>query len=333
MNFIEQSRAINEDLAVTPQELQVGIRQELDKRLLGEEDAKAAISLGVLTGDNVLLGGAPGSGKTDALKAVPTIIGVSEENYVRIAADKDARPKETTGASIVSVQNGERSVTEYVGQVTAATELILANEINRGSAAVVNTLLEVMENGEIERDGKIIRLVRKIGSISTMNPGDHRNQGTMPLPYAFGSRNSASALMGADAEGLHAGIEKMFVDAWNPQPVAQITTPDNILHMRERFARVDMPQQTVGRFAVQFLPGVLGVLKSMGVEEGFRFARKVHTNARALAALNGESAVDVQDVVRATKFAATGPLIIAARSIEQVKDHLDQIDQLATQKV
>jgi MoxR-like ATPase len=145
----------------------------IDRSVRGKhEQIRMAVAC-LLAEGHLLLDDVPGTGKTTLAK---TIAGSIAGSWKRVQFTPDLLPSDITGVMVYEQSNGRFRFRE--GPVFA--NVLIGDEINRGSPKTQSALLEVMEERQVTVDGVARAVPRPFFVIATQNPRDF--QGTFPLP-------------------------------------------------------------------------------------------------------------------------------------------------------
>ncbi|HYM50928.1 MAG TPA: MoxR family ATPase [Candidatus Limnocylindrales bacterium] len=150
-------------------------QSEIQKAIVGQEEAVRLCALAILTRGHVLLEGVPGTGKTLLAKCVARVLSVQ---YGRIQFTPDLMPADIVGTAVYDLQ----SRAFRIRQGPVFTNVLLADEINRAPAKVQAALLEAMEERGVSLEGQQIKLPDPFLVLATQNPVEY--EGTYPLPEA-----------------------------------------------------------------------------------------------------------------------------------------------------
>ena len=161
---------INEQKAIID-----GVRQEVNKVLVGQERLLDRMLIALTTGGHILLEGVPGLAKTTAVKTLAQALGLK---FQRISFTPDLLPADVIGTMVYNPREG--TFTPRLGPIF--TNLLLADEINRAPAKVQSALLEAMQEHQVTIGDKTYPLPEPFMVMATQNPIEQ--EGTYPLPEA-----------------------------------------------------------------------------------------------------------------------------------------------------
>ncbi|QZY56416.1 AAA family ATPase [Crassaminicella profunda] len=161
---------------IKTKELIKGIKNELSKVIVEQEEVIDLILIALLTKGHVLLEGVPGLGKTLLIKSLAKTMGIG---FNRVQFTPDLMPSDITGARIYNTK--EREFEFIKGPIF--TNLLLGDEINRTPPKTQAGLLETMEEGRVTIDGVEYKLEEPFMVFATQNPVEY--EGTYPLPEAL----------------------------------------------------------------------------------------------------------------------------------------------------
>jgi MoxR-like ATPase len=140
--------------------------------VLDEEVLRLAV-VAMLARGHVLLEDVPGVGKTLLARTLAQAIG---GEFRRVQFTPDLLPADVTGGNVFDPRSAEFSFRQ--GPIFA--NIVLADEINRGTPRAQASLLEAMGEGSVSVDGTTHRLPDPFLVIATQNPIEQ--YGTFPLP-------------------------------------------------------------------------------------------------------------------------------------------------------
>jgi MoxR-like ATPase len=136
------------------------------------EQVRMAVCCLLIEG-HLLLDDVPGTGKTTLAKTIAESV---EGTWKRVQFTPDLLPSDITGVMVYEQPSG----TFRFRQGPVFTNVLIGDEINRGSPKTQSALLEVMEERQVTTDGVSRPVPRPFFVIATQNPRDF--QGTFPLP-------------------------------------------------------------------------------------------------------------------------------------------------------
>ncbi len=155
----------------------LAILEGLDRTLYGQKELTRLVLVGALARGHVLLEGLPGLGKTELVKALATLLGLS---FKRLQFTPDLLPGDITGGHMLEDVQGSRRLVFHPGPVF--TNVLLADEINRASPKTQSALLEAMQERRVTVLGETRPLPDPFWVLATQNPIEL--EGTYPLPEA-----------------------------------------------------------------------------------------------------------------------------------------------------
>ncbi|MCD6124214.1 MoxR family ATPase [bacterium] len=155
------------------------IKEQIAKRIVGQERVIEELLIALLSGGHVLLIGVPGLAKT---LMISTLAQALDLKFSRIQFTPDLMPSDITGTEILEQDKstGERFFRFVKGPIFA--NIILADEINRTPPKTQAALLQAMQEHEVTAGDKTYKLDEPFFVLATQNPIEQ--EGTYPLPEA-----------------------------------------------------------------------------------------------------------------------------------------------------
>ena len=150
------------------------LKQEIAKRIVGQEKVIDQILLSIFSGGHSLLIGVPGLAKTLMVNTIAEALGL---HFKRIQFTPDLMPSDILGSEILDENRQFRFIK---GPVFG--NIILADEINRTPPKTQAALLEAMQERTVTVAGHNYKLDLPYFVLATQNPIEQ--EGTYPLPEA-----------------------------------------------------------------------------------------------------------------------------------------------------
>ncbi len=186
-------------------------------------DKKPQITLSlscILARGHLLIEDLPGMGKTSLARALSQVLGLTCQ---RIQFTADMLPGDLIGANIY---NERERVFEF-RRGPVFTNMLLADEINRGSPRTQSALLEVMAERQVSFDGKTFPIEEPFFVIATQNPLDQA--GTFPLPESQLDRFTMRIELGFPARQREMEILRREPE---PPPLPVIVSGKRLIEMQ-----------------------------------------------------------------------------------------------------
>ena len=147
------------------------IIKNISKTIIGNVEKIKLTLAAIISEGSILIEDFPGSGKTTFAKSITYNLGF---NFKRIQFTSDLLPSDILGFNIFS----KDKLSFQKGPIF--TNIVLADELNRGSPKSQSAFLEAMEEKNVSIDGVTYNLPEPFFVIATQNPMD--SSGTSSLP-------------------------------------------------------------------------------------------------------------------------------------------------------
>lgn len=172
---------------------------ELNKIILGRNDNIKIALASVLVGGHILIEDRPGVGKTTLARFLSKASGL---DFNRIQFTSDLLPSDILG--FFHLDNSKNEFIFKKGPIF--TDILLADEINRGSSRTQSAFLQAMEEKEISIENSHFKLSDTFCVIATQNQLDHI--GTHRLPESQLDRFCISMSLGSNSREIEKEIIK-----------------------------------------------------------------------------------------------------------------------------
>lgn len=274
------------------------MREELEKlleryneKIIGQNENLSFLLTTILAGGHVLIEGVPGTGKTQMVKTLATLVGGS---FNRIQFTPDLLPSDITGSKIFNMKDSAFETLK--GPVF--TNVLLADEINRTPAKTQAALLEAMEEKQVTIQGETFQLSDLFFVAATQNPIEY--EGTYPLPEAQQDRFMMKLIVDfPDLEAETTVLSNVLEDALTTDEPKAIFTEESLEEAKQAVREVVI-KEAVKQYIVEI---VRKTREQEAVQYGAstRAAIAIAKTSQAWAYLAGRDYVtpeDVKNVVR-----------------------------------
>jgi MoxR-like ATPase len=200
-----------------------------------QEQIKLAFSC-LLANGHLLIEDKPGLGKTTLASAISQVLGLK---FSRIQFTSDMLPSDVLGVSIF-----QREISEFkFYQGPIFTQLLLADELNRGTPRTQSALLEAMAEKQVSIDGNTYKLEQPFFVIATQNPMDEA--GTFPLPDSQLDRFAVSISLGYPSEESERKLYANGFPERYKKPLAAIISSSQLAQLQHHIETIHAKDEVI----------------------------------------------------------------------------------------
>ena len=163
------------------------IIEQVSDKIIGKAFETRLLTIALLAQGHAIIEGVPGIAKTLLAKSFANIL---ELEFKRVQLTSDMLPSDITGTFVFNVKEQEF----FFRKGPLFSNILLADEINRGIPKTQSALLEAMQEYQVTVEGQTEKLLQPFMVIATQNPLEMR--GTYPLPEAQLDRFMFRIIMG-----------------------------------------------------------------------------------------------------------------------------------------
>ncbi|WP_404450283.1 MoxR family ATPase [Sutcliffiella horikoshii] len=292
--------------------------EKYEERILGQHLNLKLLLSSVLAGGHVLLEGVPGTGKTQMVRTLASLLGGT---FNRIQFTPDLLPSDITGSSIYNMKEGTFETLK--GPIF--TNILLADEINRTPAKTQAALLEAMEEKQVTIQGKTFPLDDVFFVVATQNPIEF--EGTYPLPEAQQDRFLFKLHIGFPSlEEETAVLKQVMEHKFTHTDVEPVLDMQTFLAIRKEIQQVTLSES--------ILDYMMQIVRKTRESDSIRFGASTRAGisigraAQAWAYLSNRNYVTPDDIKMVTKPALRHRIQLSPHTelegatVEQIIDEL-----------
>ena len=274
------------------------MKAEIQKAIVGYDELLIDTLAAVFSRGHILLEGVPGLGKTFLVQTLSRVMGLSPG---RVQCTPDLMPADILGTHIVNENEEGRRVMHFE-QGPVFANLILVDEINRATPKTQAALLEVMQEGAVTSGGETMPLPQPFFVMATQNPMEM--EGTYPLPEAQADRFLFKLRVPFPDKDTLVEISRRTAGFDVPE-LQQVVGGDELIEFQKIVARVPVADH-ITEFAAQLVLATHpeNETKTESVDRYVSYGasprgmQALIRGARVMCALDGRTAVSVEDITR-----------------------------------
>jgi MoxR-like ATPase len=267
----------------------LGIRTEIRKIIIGQDEMIRLIIAALLADGHVLIEGVPCVAKTLTAKLVARAV---DAGFARIQFTPDLMPSDVLGTPVFNPR--EASFELKKGPVFS--NIILVDEINRAPAKTQSALLEIMEERQATIDGRTYPMASPFMVLATQNPVEQ--EGTYRLPEAQLDRFLFKIVVPYPSESEEVQILTQFHNMANVQPLDLIQPAlkgEQVRKLREQIKTLVIEEKLL-----QFIGKLIHQTrnhKSIYLGASPRASLAIMNASKAVAAMQGRDFVTPEDII------------------------------------
>ncbi len=275
------------------------MRQEIARRIIGQDRVVEEMLIALFAGGHVLLEGVPGLAKTLLISSLARVMDL---RFGRIQFTPDLMPADITGSEVMEEDPGTRRRDFRFIRGPIFANVILADEINRTPPKTQAALLQAMQEKQVTAGGQTHALEAPFFVLATQNPIEQ--EGTYPLPEAQLDRFMFNVLIGYPELRDEIRIIEATTGVAGPEPQVVLSRAE-VLAFQDLVREVPLQEQ-VTRYAVRLVRATrAGTRETAAAAAEFvawgagpRAAQDLIRGAKTRALLDGRETPSREDVSR-----------------------------------
>lgn len=222
----------------------------MDSVILGKPEQVRLSLACVLSGGHLLVEDVPGVGKTTLVKTLARVLGLET---TRVQFTNDLLPADILGTAIFDA--GTKNFLFHPGPIF--TNVLIADELNRGTPRTQSAFLQAMEERRVSLDGVTRELPIPFFVVGTQNPREQI--GTYPLPESQLDRFLMRIHMGFPSSEFETQLLKGHRPA--DDEVKSLLNEAEVLRLQEAVTKIHCSD-----LIVQFVQRILAQSRSLSTD-------------------------------------------------------------------
>jgi MoxR-like ATPase len=296
------------------------LKENVQKVIVGKDEVLERALAAVLCEGHILLEDVPGIGKTTLARSLAVSLGCT---FQRIQFTPDLLPSDVVGINWFNQKHQEFEFRPG----PLASQLVLADEINRATPRTQSALLEAMQERQITVDGVTRPLPRPFLVLATQNPVEL--EGTFPLPEAQLDRFLLNLKIGYPGEDEEGTILLRFSKEDPLESLEAVSSPAQIIELQSLRREVRV-EESVRKYTVAV---ARATREHPEVDLGAspRATLGLFMMAQAWAAIHGREYVIPDDVKDMAPHVLTHRLMIAPQAQLRGREPQDLVADIVEQ--
>lgn len=265
--------------------LAVRLRESINQVIVGKDDVINLALTALLCNGHVLIEDVPGIGKTTLARTMAQSLGCT---FKRIQFTPDLMPADVLG---INFYNQKTSEFEFQpGPIFS--QVLLADEINRGTPRTQSALLESMQESQSTVDGETRQLPSPFLVLATQNPIEM--EGTFPLPEAQLDRFMVRIKLGYPSKEEESDILLRFGRNIASANVDAVTNSEELKLAQDAVPTVRV-DDTIREYVVSVVQATR-IHSALALGASPRAALALYKTSQAHAAINDRNYITPDDI-------------------------------------